>query len=385
MRILFKIIKNHFGFDAPADINFRHLIYPKRFLNVLKYVMYKNKKGVRAPYYPITLMVEVSTKCNLKCPGCERELYKLDSKIGGIPKENVKLENFKPLAKVLPYIYSTYFVGGLGEPFMNKEFWDIPRFFKSFKVMTGYISNGMLIDASDVKKTIDEGVNRVMISIDSHIKEQYESIKENAEFEKAGEVVQMFARHKKDMNAKSFQIGLNYILRSDNYKESLDYLDFASSLGAEYIMFTTFIAHIEEEKNKPFFLVDNGEKEELYRRLREKAKRLGISIRLPSIAPSKGSLCNALWHGVCIFYNGDVCACPFFRTKREFYYHVDDGEHIVYDKRAYDDTVLGNYRDGDFFSEIWNGERARSLRKAVLDGDVGFNPCGSCYYKHDLH
>ncbi|MDP2690238.1 MAG: radical SAM protein, partial [Deltaproteobacteria bacterium] len=317
--------------------------------------------------------------------GCERELYKADPKTGGIPKENVRLENFRKLEKVLPYVYSTYFVGGLGEPFMNKEFWDIHRYFKSFKVMTGYISNGMLIKEPDFDRTIQEGVDRVMISIDSHIKEKYESIKKNAEFEKAVDVVKSFAQSKKRLRAERFQIGLNYIFRSDNYKDAIDYLDFARALGADYIMFTSFIAHIEEEKEKPFFLVDEKEKEDLYRKLREKAKRLGISVRLPNIAPSKGCLCNCLWHGASVFYNGEVCACPFFRTRRDFYYHVDSDNRIVYDKREYEDTVLGNYRSCGSFDDIWNGQRARDMRKAVLKGDYGFNPCGTCYYKYDLH
>ncbi|HBG46838.1 MAG TPA: hypothetical protein DDW94_07600 [Deltaproteobacteria bacterium] len=385
MNRIFKKIRNHFGFDAPADIDLRHLVYPKRFYNVLKYVLCKNKRMERLPYYPITLMVEVSTKCNLKCPGCERELYKSDPRTGGIPRENVKLEDFKGLEKVLPYVYSTYFVGGLGEPFMNKEFWDIHRFFKRHKVMTGYISNGMLIEPADCDKTIREGVNRVMISIDSHVKEKYEGIKKNAKFEKAVEVVREFAHTKRRLNAKRFQIGLNYIFRSDNYNDALDYLDFAKSLGAEYIMFTSFITHIEAEKDKPFFLVEEKEKEDLYRKLKEKARRLGISVRLPSIAPSKGCLCNSLWHGACIFYNGDVCACPFFRTTREFYYHVGRENRVEYAKRECLDTVMGNYRTGVNFLDIWNSEKAVGMRKAVLGGDFGFNPCGTCYYKHDLH
>ncbi|MBI5238014.1 MAG: radical SAM protein [Deltaproteobacteria bacterium] len=385
MRGLLKKVKNHFGFDAPGDIYFRHLIYPRRFFNVCKYVIYKNKRTVHVPYYPITLMVEVSTKCNLQCPGCERELYKSDPKTGGIPKENVGVENFKKLEKVLPYVYSAYFVGGLGEPFMNKEFWDIHRYFKGFKVMTGYISNGMLITEADVKKTIEENVNRVMISIDSHIKGKYESIKKGADFEKAADVVRLFARRKIELNAHRFQIGLNYILRSDNYEDAVDYLDFARSLGAEYIMFTSFITHIEEQMDKPFFLVDDGEKERLYKTLREKAKRLGLSIRLPNIAPSKGAMCNCLWHGVCIFYNGEVSACPFFRTKRDFYYHVDKDYKVVREKKRCEDTVLGNYMPGEFFSGIWNGEKARAMRKAVLKDDFDFNPCGACYYKYDLH
>ena len=385
MKQLFRKIKNHFGLDAPGDIYFRYLARPKRAYNILKYVLYRNRKLVKLPYLPMTLMVEVSTQCNLQCPGCERQLYRADSNIGGIPKETVTLEKVKRLKRILPYIYSTYFVGGLGEPLLNKEFWDIHRFFKGFRMMTGYVSNGMLITEEIVKRTIDEDVNRVLISIDSCVKEKYERIKKNASFEKAVEVVEMFARYKKRLAANRFQIGLNYILRSDNYDEVSDYLDFAHSLGVEYIMFTSFITHIDQEKEKSFFLVDDAVKEELLRKAGEKAKQLGISIRLPKVAPSPGCICNWMWHGVCVFYNGDVCACPFFRTEREFYYYTTDDQRLIYDKRNCKDTILGNYLNDSFFSEIWNGSKARAMREAELSGDSGLNPCGSCYYKHDLH
>ena len=385
MKQLFRKIKNHFGIDAPGDVYFRYLTRPERIYNIIKYILYKNKLMANLPYLPMTLMVEVSTRCNLQCPGCERQLYQSDPNLGGIPKETVKLENIKILGKILPYIYSTYFVGGLGEPLLNKEFWEIHKFFKSFKMVTGYVSNGMLITEDQVKKTIDEDVNRVLISIDSCIKEKYENIKKNASFEKAVEVVKMFAYYKKQLKANRFQIGLNYILRSDNYKETLDYLDFARSLGAKYIMFTSFITHIEGEKEKSFFLVDNAEKEELFNKIREKAKQLRISIRLPKIAPYPGCICNWLWHGACVFYNGDVCACPFFRTKREFYYHTTEKYNIICDKTICEDTILGNYSTQDFLSEIWNGPKALAIRKAELCGNFQFNPCGSCYYKHDLH
>jgi len=385
MGSLARKIKRYFGIDAASDIHFGYLICPKRFYNVLKYILNKKKYSVKVPYYPITLMVEVSTVCNLQCPGCERELYKRDPAQGGIPKENVRLENLKKLEKILPYVYSTYFVGELGDPFLNKEFCDIHRFFKKFNIKTGYFSNAMLLTEEHIKKTFEEKMDSVLVSIDSHIKERYESIKQGSNFEKVVDNISKFSLYKKKTGRSGFQFGLNFIFRSDNYKDILGYLDFAYSIGADFIHSSSFITHIEEEKETSFFLVDNREKEEIFRRAREKAERLGISVRLPAIAPHDDCLCNCLWHGVCVFYNGDVCACPYFRTDREFYYHVNAEKEVFYEKKDCRNTVLGNYLTQDFCEEIWNGPKARALREAELGKDLDFNPCGSCYYKYELH
>jgi|GEM_PF-1648047 len=377
-------LKQYFGFDAASAIRMKNLFSPKRFFNVARYLMFRNSYPEQVPYFPITLMVEVSTVCNLHCPGCERVLYQTDPALGGLPKSNVTLQNLKNLGGVLPYIYSTYFVGGLGEPFLNAEFWDIHHFFKSFGIKTGYFTNASLIDENEIKRTLQERVDSVLISVDSHSRQRYEDIKKGSSFDKAVEGIRLFSRYKTSYKRRAFQLGLNFIFRSDNYGDILDYLDFAKNLGIDFINASGFIVHVEKEKNKSIFWLEDPLKGMIFRQAQDKARRLGIRLRLPRTRPFGGCRCYHLWHGVCVFYNGDVCACPFFRTKRPFYFH-SDGKKVFYEKRSYDDAILGNYLSQDFFTQIWNGPRARQMRRGEIAGDRSTNPCGLCYYKYDLH
>ncbi len=377
-------LKQYFGFDAASAIRMRNLFSPKRFFNVARYLIYRNTYPEWVPYFPITLMVEVSTVCNLHCPGCERVLYQTDPSLGGLPQSNVTMRNLKKLKNVLPYIYSTYFVSGLGEPFLNPEFWDIHNFFKSFGMKTGYFTNASLIDENKIKTTFQEKVDSVLISVDSHCRQRYEDIKKGSSFDKAVESIRLFSRYKVANKRRAFQLGLNFIFRSDNYGDILDYLDFAKNLGVDFIHASGFIVHVEEEKDKSIFWLNDSLKEKIFGQAQDKAKRLGIRLRLPRIRPFNECRCCHLWHGVCVFYNGDVCACPYFRTKRPFYFH-SDGKKVFYEKRCYDDTILGNYLSQDFFTQIWNGQRAKQLRHAEIVGDRSLNPCSLCYYKYDLH
>jgi len=377
-------LKQYFGFDAASSIRVRNLFSPKRFFNVVRYLTSRNAHPERVLYFPITLMVEVSTVCNLRCPGCERELFQTDPSLGGLPKGNVTLKNLEKLNNVLPYIYSTYFVGGLGEPFLNPEFWAIHHYFKSFGIKTGYFTNASLVDENKIKTTFKEGVDSVLISVDSHSRQRYEEIKKGSSFDKAVDSIRLFSRYRAAYKQRAFQLGLNFIFRSDNYGDILDYLDFAKDLGVDFINASGFIVHVEKEKDKSIFWLDDSLRDMIFRQARDKARRLGIRLRLPHLRPFNGCKCYHLWHGVCVFYNGDVCACPFFRTKRPFYFH-SDGMKVFYEKRLYEDAILGNYLNQDFFEQIWNGPRARQMRRGEIDADLSTNPCGLCYYKYDLH
>ncbi len=294
--------------------------------NMLIYFLFRKFNLIKVPYKAINLMVEISTVCNFKCPSCERELYK--NELGGLPKENVKLENIKKLTPILPYIYSVYLVSGLGEPFCNKEFWDIVRFFKKFKIKTGYFSNASLITEEQIKRTFDEKVNNITISIDTHIKEKYEKIKKGAEYENMLNIVKLFRKYKNERNAKNFEIGLNYIFRSDNYEDIIDFLDLAKELEVDFVLCTSLITHIESEVDKSFFVVDIENKRKIFDQTKEKAKRLNLGLKLPKLEPTWNNVCDCLWRHMSIFYDGTVCACPYFRTDRDFYYHVKDKDIV---------------------------------------------------------
>lgn len=374
-------IARFFGIETGTKPQIVNLLRPRMLWNMASYFLFRRFNLISVSYYPINLMVEISTFCNFSCPGCERELYK--EELGGLPKENVKLENLKKLSSILPYVYSVYFVSGLGEPFCNKEFWDIHRFFKSFGIKTGYFSNASLITQYDVEKTFVEKVNNVTLSIDTHIKKKYEKIKKGASFEKMLETILLFSQCMKKYGAKSFQLGLNYIFRSDNYQDILPFLDLAHRLKVDFVLCTSLITHVEREQSNSFFVADYHEKYKVIQEAKTKAKKLGIGFKVPELLPEGNVTCECLWRHLSIFYNGVVCACPYFRTDRDFYFHVKD-KKIINEKRRVTNNILGNYLRDDF-KNIWNGPRMQQLRRSELKLSLAESPCDCCYYKYKCH
>jgi len=379
MSVLKNII-DYFSLEGGTRPHIVNIARPRMLWNYLLFFIFRKFNLPHVPYKPVNLMVEVSTRCNLTCPACERELFK--EELGGLPKENVKLENLRYLAPLLKNVYSVYLVSGIGEPFCNPEFWNIHAFFKSFGLKTGYFTNTTFLTEELVEKTFVEKVNAVMVSVDSFDEKKYAGIKKGADLPRAKAMIKLFGQQRQKFKARHFSLGLNFIFRRDNYTDILDYLDFAKELGVDFVHCTTIITHLEKDKDLSFFLVEEALKKEIFNQAAQKAERLKLGLRLPKISLEKKETCGYLWRGLSIFSNGDVCPCPFFRTERNFYYQLIDGK-IEYKKQHMDDCVIGNYLQEDI-RKIWNGSRIQNLRKTVL-GQAKVSPCLNCYYKFDIH
>ncbi len=227
-------------------------------------------------------------------------------------------------------------------------------------------------------------INTVLVSMDTHDPEKYEKIKKNSSFERTVGMIKLLSEYKRRHPSHPFQLGMNYIFRADNYEDILPYLDFVKGLGVEYVHCSSLIVHIEKVKEFSFFRVPLGEKKRIFARAVEKAGRLGIGLRLPQIEADRSLKCCYPWHGISVFKGGDVAMCPYFRTDREFYYHVKDDYRVYEENRHVSNTVLGNYLKEDILS-IWNNERTKRIRRGELGLEPHGSPCDSCYYKYLLH
>lgn len=356
---------------------------PRAAWNTLKFMVQRPFNPVRLLYKPVTLMIEVSTSCNLKCTSCERELFK---KEGLLPMEQVGLDNIEKLRAILPYVHSVYLVSGLGEPFTNPSFWEMVRVAKEYKVQVGYFSNAGLWNEDIIRKTFESGVNSVLVSVDTHIPEKYERFKTGAQFDKTIDNIRLLTKIRKEYPKADFKLGLNYIQRADNLDDMPDYIDFAKGLGVDYCFFTGLIAHEKKFVDKAPYLIDKDKRLEIYRKVKERAAKAGMSIRLPEVEvdiKKYDRTCTSAWRCLYIFQNGDVCPCPFFRTPRDFYFHVENNK-LVQRKRSVDDNVLGNI-NSQKITDIWNGEKACRIRRTLRSGEGVPSPCDTCYYRYDLH
>lgn len=349
----------------------------RRLLNLFLYALQSRFRPVSPRYYPLTLMIEVSAACNLACPRCERQTTN-KSNLGKL----TSLETIEKITPILPYVYSVYLVAGLGEGFLNPDFWSIVKILKKTGVKVGYFTNGVLLNKENIDKTFTERIDSVLISFDSLKKENFEKIRKGANFEKIVENVKSLLAERKRRGTKNLSIGINFAAQKSTIEEMPEIVRFAKSIGLDFIYFTTLIAHKKEFIPECLFDFDKNRLQKVFSETKRLAERLGVSIRLPGCQMESDGYCPHLWREMIIFGNGDVSPCPHFRQPKKYYFTIKNRK-IIQKEITFPSLIVGNvYKDP--ILGIWNNRKYQNLRRNFKKGSLD-SPCRFCYFRFGLH
>ena len=110
--------------------------------------------------YPASISFEPTTSCNLRCPECPSGLRAF-TRPTGMLKNQFFNDSILQLKKELHYL-TFYFQG---EPYLNPKFLDMVKFAHDNKIYTATSTNGHYLKDEMAKKTIESGLDRLIISI----------------------------------------------------------------------------------------------------------------------------------------------------------------------------------------------------------------------------
>jgi MoaA/NifB/PqqE/SkfB family radical SAM enzyme len=334
--------------------------------------------SARLNYFPLFIEVEVSTNCILSCPACARSIA---------PKEllgqNTTLETFKKIAPLFPYARLISFVGPLGDPFLNPNFWELHKMSKESGARTAFFTNALLMNEEHIEKVFIEKTDYVFFSIDSIIPEVYEDIKKGTDYNKVIGVVRRLIHLKREFKSELPIVCMNYIIQKKNINELPKVIEFAAREGIEKVWFTGLIIHNEESIENSMFKIDYNYLSSSFKKVKILAKKLHIKIRLPQLLfPVKYRICCDPWRTMSIYYNGDVCACTHFRFSKPYYFYVENNM-IRQGVINYPPLIMGNINN-ECVLDIWNNKKYQELRLNLKKSLAEF-PCKSCYYPYGWH
>ncbi len=156
--------------------------------------------------------------CNLRCNHCS--IWQENS-LSSLQKE--KIFQYLDWFKMLDNYGMVTFYGG--EPFLYKDIFDILDYIKE-KGLKYYIgSNGTLIKQKIIDKLKETNIDRIFISLDSHIKEVNNIMRGNEN------AYDLTINAIKLLISNNIKIYLNMILSRESLNWFLDYCDFCDSLG----------------------------------------------------------------------------------------------------------------------------------------------------------
>ncbi len=287
---------------------------------------------------PVSVFIEPTNICNLKCPLCASGAGLLAR-----PKGRMSLAAFSRIIDSLPSTVTNLYLWGQGEPFLTKDFLGMVRYAseRGYKTITS--TNGHFLD--DPEAILASSLSELIISLDGITKEQYESYRIGGDFDLVTGNIKRLVSKKKE-KGRGPSINLQFLLTKDTVDDMAGFHRLADDLGVDKRVVKTIQA-VSLEDGEQFLPSDLS----LTRYRRKLDGRL-----VPDRYGLLEHRCLRIYNSCQIDWQGNMLPCCF-------------------DK---DSTYkLGNLFN-ETFDECWNGEESRSFRRMFLKGGRRLPMCQDC-------
>lgn len=322
--ILKDFLLNDFTFLSQQEVNFLKLNDKNKWVD---YIIYRWKfknygKMKKIPKFPLYLIVEPTSICNLRCSMCFQSDESFSSN-----KEFMGKMDFKLFTKIIDEAV----VGGTkaltlasrGEPTIHPLFCDMLQYctdkFYDIKINT----NALMLNTELIHQILNSKVGIVVFSVDAHDSEGYKKIRNSNDFNRVVEKIKEFhnIREKYYPNSK-------VISRAHGVKVFKDYND---------EKFYSFWKGITDEVT----FIECVSRWDAYNNPKN----------------SRSEPCSVAFDRMYIWYDGICNPCDF-------------------DYKSY--LAIGNVMNQSI-AEIWNGSKFERIRQTHLNGERStLFPCDRC-------
>ncbi len=324
--------------------NFLSKITFRRLFNALKvYSSYQLSRMIGKPIqwgYPISISFEPTTSCNLRCPECPSGLREFTRPTGMLQKDFFQ-ETINDIYKDLLYLIF-YFQG---EPYLNPNFLDMVLYAHQKGIYTATSTNAHYLTEEKAKKTVESGLDRLIISIDGTTQDVYEQYRVGGKLEKVLEGARNIVKWKKTLNSKTPFIFFQFLVVKPNEHQIEQVKQLGKEIGVDQVRFKT--AQVYDYENDPNQLIPTNNKYSRYK------KDAGGNMKVKS---GLNNYCWKLWHANVITWDGIVVPCCFDK----------DATH-----------QLGNLKTQSF-KETWHNPNYQQFRKELMASRKNIDICANC-------
>lgn len=288
---------------------------------------------------PMTISIEPTTACNLRCPECPSGLRSFTRETG-----NLKSDFFKKIIDQLHRRLSYLIFYFQGEPYINPEFLDMVRYAHDHKIYTITSTNGHFLNDKNAKKTVESGLDRMIISVDGTTQEVYENYRKEGKLEAVLQGARNMVKWKKELNSATPHLIFQFLVVKPNEHQIDDIHRLAQEIGIDEVKLKSAQIYNYEHGNELIPTIDK------YSRYRQKSDgTYGVKNQLLNH-------CWKLWHACVITWDGMVVPCCFDK----------DATHRLGDLKT------------DTFKTIWQSSSYQNFRSKLLQGRDQIDICKNC-------
>jgi radical SAM protein with 4Fe4S-binding SPASM domain len=289
---------------------------------------------------PVSISFEPTTSCNLRCPECPSGLRSFSRPTGMLENDFFR-KTIDDIHSHLLYLIF-YFQG---EPYLNPAFLDMVKYASSKKIYTATSTNAHYLTDENARKTVESGLDRLIISIDGTSQEVYKQYRVGGNLDKVMEGAANIIKWRKKLNSKTPFVFFQFLVVKHNEHQIEEIKRIAKEIGVDEVRFKT--AQVYDYENDPNGLIPTIDK---YSRYKKKAD--GTFTPKNKMA----NRCWKLWHANVITWDGLVVPCCFDK----------DALH-----------QLGNLKNQNM-SEIWQNDNYKQFRSELLKSRRNIDICSNC-------
>lgn len=325
------------------SFNFISNLTPRRILNALKvYSSFQYTRFTGKPVQwgmPFTVSIEPTTACNLRCPECPSGLRAFTRPTGNLKQDFFK-NTMDEIGNDLMYLIF-YFQG---EPYINPGFLDMVNYAKEKGIYTITSTNGHFLNDENAKKTIESGLDRMIISVDGTTQEVYEQYRKSGKLETVLQGARNVVKWKKKMKSATPHLIFQFLVVRPNEHQIDEVYRLAEEIGIDEVKLKTAQVYDYENGNPLIPTIDKY--------ARYKAQADGTY----EVKNELLNQCWKLWHSCVITWDGMVVPCCF-------------------DKDA--DHRLGDLKETKM-KTLWHGAAYQNFRTMLLKGRDQIDICKNC-------
>lgn len=288
---------------------------------------------------PISLSIEPTTSCNLRCPECPSGLRSF-TRPTGMLAENTYEKILDELAPSLIYLI-LYFQG---EPYLNPNFFSMISEASSRNIYTATSTNGHYLGDEMAKKTVTSGLDRLIVSIDGADQKSYENYRIGGKLATVIQGAKNVVAWKKKLKSITPHIIFQFLVVRQNENQLDQIHQLAKDIGVDEVAIKTAQIYDYENGSDLLPTIDK------YSRYR---KRSNGKWELKNDLEDK---CWKMWHSSVMTWDGKIVPCCFDK----------DASH-----------QLGSVKNQSF-KEIWNGTDYNQFRNSLFKSRKSIDICKNC-------
>ena len=316
---------------------------PKRLINASQVVSsYLYSRATRKPVHwglPVSLSFEPTTSCNLRCPECPSGLRSFKRPTGMLTEDLFK-ETIDELQDTLLYLLF-YFQG---EPYLHPQFLDLVEYATSKNIYTATSTNAHYLNDKNARRTIESGLDRIIISIDGTTQETYQAYRKGGSLDKVLEGTRNIIAWKQKLGSKTPHVIFQFLVVRPNEHQVDEVKALAKDLGVDEVGLKTAQIYDYEYGSD---LIPTIDKYSRYKRMKDGRYRIKSKLL---------DHCWKMWHSCVVTWDGKVVPCCFDK----------DAHH-----------PMGNLTETGF-KTLWRSGPYRQFRASLLHSRREIDMCKNC-------